>query len=71
MTVQYTLNIFIFDEKFTTLQGLGQIVDLKNWYNPNTRLTHMVFQCGHSEELLLVDSEGLARIYSLTTQQFR
>ncbi|KAH8094847.1 hypothetical protein BXZ70DRAFT_339404 [Cristinia sonorae] len=68
---QKSLNVFLFDEKYTSLQGLGSPVDLKAWYDNQTRPTHMTFVCGQSEELALVDTSGLARTYSLTTQQFR
>ena len=65
------LNVFAFDEKYATLHSIGIPVDLRRWYDGNAQLTHMVFVCGQSEELVFIDDSMRARIYSLTTQQFR
>ncbi len=62
----------MFDEKFVSLQGFGTPVDLKVWYpDSQTKIVSAAFVCGASEELALIDDGGFARIYSLTTQQFR
>ncbi|CAL1701264.1 unnamed protein product [Somion occarium] len=67
-----SLNVFVADEKFTSLQALGSQVDLRIWYpESQTKLVHAAFLCGASEELVLVDDGGHIRVYSLTTQQFR
>ena len=65
------LNILVFDEKYSTLQGLGTPVDLRGWYDSHTQVTHMAFVCGQNEEVVLIDDALRARIYSMTTQQFR
>lgn len=61
----------MFDEKYTALQGYGSPIDLRTWYDAHIRMTHMAFLCGTNEELVLVSNDRLARVYSLTTQQFR
>ncbi|THH22123.1 hypothetical protein EUX98_g8249 [Antrodiella citrinella] len=70
-TEKKSLNVFIFDEKYTSAQALGSPVDFRSWYDDHTRLAHMAILCGQSEELVLVDEHAIARMYSLTTQQFR
>ncbi|TCD67573.1 hypothetical protein EIP91_012270 [Steccherinum ochraceum] len=66
-----SLHLFLFDEKYSTLQGLGTPVELSVWWDGHSKLTHMAFVCGQGEELVMVDNNGLARTYSLTTMQFR
>ncbi|TCD63827.1 hypothetical protein EIP91_004894 [Steccherinum ochraceum] len=66
-----SLHVFVFDELYTVLQGFGSAVELKPWYEGHTQLIHMAFVCGSNEELVFVDDVGMARVYSLTTQQFR
>lgn len=69
---QSSLNVFVFDEKFNSLQGLGSQIDLRVWYSDNqASLCHAAFLCGSSEELILIDTVGHMRVYSLTTQTFR
>lgn len=62
--------MFAFDEAFTTLQGLGTPMNLGAWYDETTSVLQMSFVCG-SEELVLLDSSALVRIFSFVTQQFR
>ncbi|OBZ77080.1 hypothetical protein A0H81_03826 [Grifola frondosa] len=64
------LHTFAFDEKYTSLQGLGGAINLGLWYEEVASIKHMIFVCG-TEELLLVDDNGRGRIFSLMTQQFR
>lgn len=52
------------------MQSFGSAVNLVPWYNDNTLICHACFICG-TEELLLVDSGGQGRIFSLVTLQFR
>ncbi|KAI0089045.1 hypothetical protein BDY19DRAFT_122025 [Irpex rosettiformis] len=59
-----------FDELYTTLGGLGTIIELSPWYDNKTILTHIVFRSA-SEELLIVDGEARARLYSFDAQQMR
>ncbi|KAG1720811.1 hypothetical protein EDB19DRAFT_1646869 [Suillus lakei] len=63
------LHIFVHD---TTrgFQASGSAISLTQWYGEGVSIIHACFICG-SEELLLVDSLAQARIYSLTTMQFR
>ncbi|KAF7308315.1 VWFA domain-containing protein [Mycena chlorophos] len=64
------LHLYQFDETFTSLQGWGTAFDLGSWYVPGSSPFKSCFVAG-CEELLVVDSSGLARIFSLITQQFR
>lgn len=45
-------------------------MNLTQWYSEGTSICHSCFVCG-SEEILLVDTGGRARVFSLVTQQFR
>ncbi|KIO11026.1 hypothetical protein M404DRAFT_127237 [Pisolithus tinctorius Marx 270] len=63
------LHIFVYDDT-RGFQALGSSINLNTWYNEGTSIRHACFVSG-SEELLLVDSQALARIYSLVTMQFR
>lgn len=68
---QLVLHIFQFDEDFKTLQSWGSSKDLTPWYpTAGTVITHMTFVTGN-QEILLVDSTGHARIFSLITENFR
>ncbi|KAG1778913.1 hypothetical protein EV702DRAFT_1093073 [Suillus placidus] len=63
------LYIFIHDNT-RGFQASGSHISLTQWYSEEVSIIHACFICG-SEELLLVDSLAQARIYSLTTMQFR
>jgi hypothetical protein len=65
------LHMFVFDERYTTLLGLGSMIDLSPWYEGLSTISHITFAGGAGEELLLVDEHQNARIFSLITQQFR
>lgn len=70
MTVpQLQLNIFVHDESrgFT---ASASAINLNSWYREGTTIKKACFTSG-SEELLLVDSHAIARVFSLTTMQFR
>ncbi|KAF8270139.1 hypothetical protein EI94DRAFT_1572222, partial [Lactarius quietus] len=62
------LHIFVFDEELKSLRGLGTAIDLMPFYNPGVSITHACFVHG-SEEILFVDSNAQARIFSLITLQ--
>ncbi|KZV72346.1 hypothetical protein PENSPDRAFT_649928, partial [Peniophora sp. CONT] len=64
------LAAFVFDEHFVNIHTLGSEFDLSPWYAPGTRICHVAFATGR-EEILLVDSTGLARLFSLVTLQFK
>jgi len=63
------LNVFVHDESrgFT---ASGSTINLNSWYGEGTTIKKACFTSG-SEELLLVDSQAIARVFSLTTMQFR
>ncbi|OJA14299.1 hypothetical protein AZE42_01566 [Rhizopogon vesiculosus] len=63
------LHIFVHDDT-RGFQASGSAINLNLWYGEGTSIVHGCFVCG-SDELLLVDSLAQARIYSLTTMQFR
>nr|GAT56845.1 predicted protein [Mycena chlorophos] len=64
------LYLYQFDETFTSLQGWGAAFDIGSWYLQGSVPVMSCFVAGR-EELLVVDSSGLARIFSFITQQFR
>ncbi|KAI6111765.1 hypothetical protein EDD17DRAFT_1480234, partial [Pisolithus thermaeus] len=63
------LHIFVHDDA-RGFRAQGSSINLNPWYNEGTFICHSCF-VGGSEELLLVDSQAQARIYSLVTMQFR
>ncbi|KAG1840861.1 hypothetical protein C8R48DRAFT_739797 [Suillus tomentosus] len=63
------LHIFVHDNT-RGFQASGSAINLTQWYGEGVSIIHACFICG-SEELMLVDSLAQARIYSLTTMQFR
>ncbi len=60
------LHMFVFDEELKSLRGLGTPIDLSPFYNPGVSITHACFVHG-SEEILFIDSNAQARIFSLIT----
>ncbi|KAH9029425.1 hypothetical protein EDB85DRAFT_1867188 [Lactarius pseudohatsudake] len=62
------LHIFVFDEELKSLRGLGTPIDLLPFYNPGVTIVHACFVHG-SEEILFIDSNAQARIFSLITLQ--
>ncbi|KAG1848072.1 hypothetical protein DFJ58DRAFT_746884 [Suillus subalutaceus] len=68
-TEKLFLHIFVFDDTLG-FQASGSAVNLTQWYLEGTSINHACFICG-GEELLLVDTLAQARVYSLTTMQFR
>ena len=69
LALQLQLNIFVHDDSrgFT---ASGSTINLNPWYGEGTTIKKACFASG-SEELLLVDSQATARVFSLTTMQFR
>ncbi|KAJ7504160.1 hypothetical protein B0H11DRAFT_1709774, partial [Mycena galericulata] len=61
--------LYGFDETFSALQSID-VVNLTRWYASGVSITHACFVAG-SQEILVVDSTNMARIYSLVPQQFR
>ncbi|KAF7356382.1 VWFA domain-containing protein [Mycena venus] len=69
-TSQLKFHLYVFDETYSgSLQGAGS-VDLTESYAAGTTITHACFVVG-KEEILVVDSGNMARIYSLQPRQFR
>ena len=64
------LHVFIFDDEFKSLRGLGTAIDLSPFYDMEVSIVHACFVHG-SEEILFVDSSAQARIFSLITLQPR
>ena len=66
---QLQLHVFVHDDNrgFT---ASGSAINLNSWYGEGARIKKACFTSG-SEELLLVDSQAIARVFSLTTMQFR
>ncbi|KAG0705087.1 hypothetical protein DFH29DRAFT_316434 [Suillus ampliporus] len=64
------LHIFVYDDTRGSFQAMGSAINLTQWYTEGNSISHACFICG-SEELLLVDTFAQARVYSLTTMQFR
>ncbi|KAL1748220.1 hypothetical protein HDZ31DRAFT_71777 [Schizophyllum fasciatum] len=63
------LHVYSFDEAFSALRS-AYIIELKPWYSEGTSI-HQSCLVGGSEEILLIDASGQARVFSLITQQFR
>ena len=62
------LHIFQIDEEFKSLRGFGAQIDLLPFYNEGVSIKHTCFVHG-SEEILFIDSNAQARIFSLITLQ--
>ncbi|KAG2136636.1 hypothetical protein DEU56DRAFT_857679 [Suillus clintonianus] len=69
-TEKLLLHIYVYDDTRIGFQANGSAINLTQWYPEGTSIKHASFICG-GEELLLVDSSAQARVYSLTTMQFR
>ncbi|KIJ64840.1 hypothetical protein HYDPIDRAFT_40028 [Hydnomerulius pinastri MD-312] len=69
-TSKLQLHLLIYDDGRKTMQARGTIISLSQWYQEGVYPCHACFICG-SEELLLVDSQAHARVFSLVTLQFR
>jgi hypothetical protein len=67
--LQLQLHVFVFDD-VRGFQALGSAINLHPWYNDASSIRLACFVSG-SEELLLVDSQAQARVFSLVTLQFR
>ena len=64
------LHVFVFDEEFKFLRGLGTRIDLSQFYEPELSITHACFVHG-SDEILFVDTSASVRILPLSTLQFK
>ncbi|KAI5994325.1 hypothetical protein EDD15DRAFT_788468 [Pisolithus albus] len=63
------LHIFVHDDA-RGFQAQGSPINLSPWYGDGVLIHHACFICG-SEEILLVDSQAQARVFSMVTMQFR
>ncbi|KAF8216790.1 hypothetical protein K438DRAFT_1797846 [Mycena galopus ATCC 62051] len=68
-TSQFKFHLYTFDESHSSLRSTGS-VDLTESFASGVTITHACFVLG-SEEILVIDSRNLARIYSLQPRQFR
>ncbi|KAJ6484963.1 hypothetical protein DFH09DRAFT_1378006, partial [Mycena vulgaris] len=64
-----TFHLFVFDETYSSLQNANS-VDLTSWYANGVYIAQACFVPG-TEEILVIDTEQTARIYSLLPRQFR
>ncbi|KIJ09825.1 hypothetical protein PAXINDRAFT_102165 [Paxillus involutus ATCC 200175] len=64
------LHIFVSDDGRRSMQARGTAISLSKWYQGGIYPLHACFICG-SEELLLIDTQAHARVFSLVTLQFR
>jgi len=64
------IHIFVFDEDLKSLRGQGTPIELLPFYNPRVSIIHGCFVHG-SEEILFVDSDAQARIFSLISLQLK
>ena len=68
---QLQLHAFVFDETFKTLQAQGSAINLVPWYSQaGISILQVAFVAG-KEEMVLVDSNSRARIFSFISLQFR
>ena len=61
-------HIFVFDEELKSLREQGTPIDLRPFYNLGVSMVHACFVHG-TEEILFVDSDAQARVFSLVTLQ--
>lgn len=66
---QLLLHIFKFDDTLH-FRAVGSPIPLSQWYPEGTSICHACSVTG-TEEILFVDSQAIARIFSLVTLQFR
>ena len=70
-TPQLRLHVFVHDDnRGFTVSESGSAINLDSWHGEGTTIKKVCFISG-SEELLLVDSQAIARVFSLTTVQFQ
>lgn len=66
---QFQLHVFVYDN-VRGFQASGSAINLHPWYSDGSSIRRACFVSG-SEELVLVDSQAQARVFSLVTLQFR
>jgi hypothetical protein len=65
------LYALVFDETFKSIKTQGNVINLVPWYSqPEISILQLYSICG-TDEVVLVDSNAQARIFSFVTQQFR
>jgi hypothetical protein len=68
---QLQLHVFVFDETLKTLQAQGSAINLVPWYSQaGISILQVAFVSG-KEEMVLVDTNSRARIFSFVSLQFR
>jgi hypothetical protein len=61
---------FVYDTDARTFAARGGAVSLTRWYHEVPLFSQMLFLAG-SQELLLIEKGGTARIFSLVTENMR
>lgn len=64
------LHIYVYDTDAKAIGARGAAINITKWYSNTPEFSHLEFVAG-TEELLLVERTGTARIYSLVTENFR
>lgn len=68
-THKMSLHVYALDEDLKSIKS-AHIVELNKWYSEGTSI-HQMCMVSCSEEVLVIDVSGQARIFSLISQQFR
>ncbi|KAH7337487.1 hypothetical protein B0J17DRAFT_663174 [Rhizoctonia solani] len=64
------LDLYTFDEHFTTLESRGSPISLGSWCSSSTDISRINFVPG-LEEICIIDTSGHTRIYSVAHRHFR
>ncbi|CAE6478109.1 unnamed protein product [Rhizoctonia solani] len=64
------LELYTFDEHFTTLESRGSPISLGSWCSDSTEISRINFVPG-LEEICMIDASGHTRIYSVAHGNFR
>jgi hypothetical protein len=64
------LHIYVYDADGKSIGARGAAINITNCYSNMPDFSHLEFVAG-TEELLLVEKNGRARIYSPVTENFR
>ncbi|KDQ16740.1 hypothetical protein BOTBODRAFT_53828 [Botryobasidium botryosum FD-172 SS1] len=67
---KYQLHIYAFNDTLTGVRARGSAIDLTAHYSEKPTINRICFVNG-SEEIMLLEESGVARIYSMVTLQFR
>ncbi|CAG8529874.1 17251_t:CDS:10, partial [Acaulospora morrowiae] len=65
------LNVYIFDEKFSTLYPHATNIQLVQWYNNMVPEIQQFFFIKDTEDICFIEKNGRSRIYMIVSSQFR